>query len=174
MAKRESYLNSSVRIDNQHTTQKILRLVRDASRHFEFTSLDLLQQLAHILVIEWKPPGQQREQHYSTRPDIRRATVVPLPRDDLGASVMRTTTTGFEELVPIRLVGSHSEVGDLDLLFFAEEKVFRFEVAMTDVELVAVVDAADDLSEVGEGFGEVETALGDEVVEELSTLDVLE
>lgn len=84
---------------------------------------------------------------------------------------MRTSTTSFQQLTS-SFEGSHTEVGDLDVLLFVEEEVLGFEISVTNVESVAVIYSRDDLLKVVKGFVGVQLAALDEVVEKLSAFDV--
>jgi hypothetical protein len=42
---------------------------------------------------------------------------------------------------------SHTEISELDIVIPVEEDVFRFQVAMADVESMAVPKTSDDLAE---------------------------
>jgi hypothetical protein len=55
---------------------------------------------------------------------------------------MRTAARGLEELVDL-LERGHPKVGYLDVAFLVEEQVLGLEVAVADVEAMAVVDARD-------------------------------
>lgn len=91
--------------------------------------------------------------------------------NDLRTSVMRTSTARLEQLLS-SLPGSHSEIGDLDVLVRVEEKVLGLEISMADVESMAVVDSFDDLLEVVESLLRRESTSRDEVVEEFSSGNV--
>lgn len=67
----------------------------------------------------------------------------------------------------------HAEVGHLDVALGVEQEVLRLEVAMADVESVAVIDRVDDLLEVVHRLGFLQPATRDEVVEELAARNVL-
>lgn len=85
---------------------------------------------------------------------------------------MRTSATRLEQLTSSFERG-HSEIGNLDVLLLVEEEILRFQISMTDVETVAVVDSGNDLLEIMESFVGVQLATFDEVVEEFPSFDVL-
>lgn len=173
--KDKTYGDTLGRIDDEDARKKVLRLGRYIPRHLEPARLNLPQKLAHILMIKRQASRQQRKEHHTTAPDIRLVSMILFPRHNLRTGIMRAAAARLEKQgASAELERSHPEISDLDLLLLVEQQVLGFEVAVADVELVAVVDAADDLAEVVERFADVEPALGHEVVEELAALDVLE
>ena len=78
------------------------------------------------------------------------------------------TATGCIEPFVCGLKGCHSEVHDLDIAITIHEDILRLEVAMTDVEAVAVGQASDHLAKYAHGLWFWETAIGGYVIEEFS------
>lgn len=65
---------------------------------------------------------------------------------------MRTSTTRLQ-LSILTLHRCHSEIRNLHILILIQENVFRFQISMTDVEGVTVIETTDDLLKVMRGFG---------------------
>lgn len=93
-------------------------------------------------------------------------------RDDLRAGVVWAAAARLEELAAA-LESGHAKVGNLDVALAVEEQVLGLEVAVADVEPVAVVDARDDLLEVVQRLVRAELALLHEVVKQLPAGHVL-
>lgn len=93
--------------------------------------------------------------------------------DDLRAGIVRTTTRRFEQLVTA-LPSRHPEVGDLDILVSRQHDILGLEVSMTDGEMVAIIETADDLLKVLGGLVGFEASGRDEEFKELSALNVFE
>ena len=71
--------------------------------------------------------------------------------NNLWRRVMRTSTARLEHPLS-RFPSSHSKVGDLDVLVTVQQQVLRLEIAVADVESVAVVHGVDDLLEIVKGL----------------------
>lgn len=67
--------------------------------------------------------------------------------DDLGRSVVRTSTASLEHPLS-RFPRSHPEIRYFDVLVLVKQQVLRLQIAMTDVEPMAIVDGMDDLLKV--------------------------
>lgn len=88
---------------------------------------------------------------------------------------MRTSTARLkEQRSASKFQSSHTKISNLDALVLIEEKVLGLEVAVANVELVAVVDTRDNLTKVSERFGDIKTTFGDKMVEEFASFDVFE
>ena len=72
------------------------------------------------------------------------------------------------------LKSSHSKIGDSNVHVFRQENVLRLEVAMANVELVAVRDGTQHLPEVLHRFGLRQAFAVDDVFEELAVVGIFE
>ena len=136
----------------------------------EGTGADLVHDVLVGLAVEGGHAGEEDEGDDTGGPDI--ALLVVALVEDLGGNVVR----GSEFLVQLTVSGvdeGGAEVDDLDLvelLVGLEKDVLRLEIAMDDVDLVAVVDAREDLLHEDRGVTLRELTLGKDFVEELTTL----
>lgn len=64
---------------------------------------------------------------------------------------MGTTTACFEHSFA-SLPSGHSKICHFNVLVLVKKQVLGFEIAMTDIEAVAIVDSVDDLLEIMECF----------------------
>ena len=77
------------------------------------------------------------------------------------------------EQLPASFKSGHPKVSNLDVLFSIKEQVLWLEVAMADVEAMAVVETRDNLLEVVQRFVGVQPTARDEIVEQLAAFGVL-
>ena len=79
-----------------------------------------------------------------------------LAADDLGGGVARRAANGAKGVATVRLciseggigdVSCESKIGNLDVVVLVQKKVFRLQVTVHDVVLVAVLHSTDDLLE---------------------------
>ena len=70
------------------------------------------------------------------------------------------------------LPSGHAKVGHLDVLVPVQQEVLGLQVAVADVEAVAVVYTSNDLLKVPAGLVWVQSALRDEIVKELAAFDI--
>ena len=155
----------------EHAANEVLRAVVDVRWHCELAYLDLLEERGEVFVVEWESSYQKRVEDDTTGPDVRSRAIVLLAHDDLGCGIVRAATCGEKHVVS-PLPDRHAEVCDLNVFVAVEEEVLGLQVAVRDVEAMAVVDSRDDLLEVAEGFLGGEAALAAQVVEELAALDI--
>ena len=85
---------------------------------------------------------------------------------------MWATTGGSEPLVR-RLKGCHTEIDNLDIAIAVQENVLRFEVAMADIETMAVRQSSDHLAKNTYRLWFWKTTVGCYVFEKLSAFNVL-
>lgn len=92
-------------------------------------------------VVEWEPLCQHGEQYYAHTPDICLVPAVGPGLQELRCSVVRTTASGLQFLI-VLVECSHAEINDLDVSVLRKEYVLRLEVAVANVEGVAVFHGA--------------------------------
>ncbi len=139
----------------------------------ELARLHLGEEARDVVVVEGQFPREEGKEDDAARPDVRGRPVVLEPLDDLGRRVVRAPAGRFEEVVVPHQRGE-TKVRDLDLVVGIEEQVLRLEVPVADEASVAVVQARNDLLEEGEGLAGREPSLTHKVIEELSSLNVLQ
>ena len=78
------------------------------------------------------------------------------------------------QLILRQLEGCHSPICNLDLaqVWAAEQDVLWLQITVDDVVRVTVLDARNDLFEVIEGFKDWQATPINQIIKELSTLDV--
>lgn len=91
--------------------------------------------------------------------------------NNFGTGVMRTTAAGFKELAT-SFESSHAEVRDFDVLFTVKQQIFGFEISVTNVEPMAVIDSRYDLLKVVQRFIGMQSTTLNEVVKQLASLDI--
>lgn len=64
---------------------------------------------------------------------------------------MRTATRSFKHPFS-SLPRCHAKVCHLDILVLVEKQIFRFQIAMADVEPMTVINRVNDLLEIMKGF----------------------
>lgn len=90
-------------------------------------SLDLLEQLLEVVVVERQRADEQRIQDDATRPHVGLAPVVLLATDDLWAGVVWRAAARLQHRA-VRLQRCHAKVGDLDVQLVVEQQVLRLQV----------------------------------------------
>jgi hypothetical protein len=73
-----------------------------------------------------------------------------------------------------RLKSSHSEVSKLDIVVSIEKDVLGLQIAMADIESVAIPEGGDYLAEQSNSFFFGERSVVGNVVEQFTSLNVLE
>lgn len=117
--------------------------------------------------------SEQSEKNDATGPNVGWGAMIRLSSDDFGGCIMRGAARGFKHFLGC-FESSHTKVGDLDVAVLIKEEIFRFQISMTDVEAVTIVDTMNDLTKVVDGFSFFESPLFDEIVEEFTSFNVFE
>lgn len=85
---------------------------------------------------------------------------------------MRASATCLEQPLA-RLPRGHAKIGDLDVFVAVQQQILGFEVAVANVEAMAVVDGVDDLLEIVQSFRYGQAAAFDEIVKQLAAGNIL-
>ena len=135
--------------------------------------LDLGMQLRHALVIEGHLATDQDVQDDTKTPDVDLGTGVLSSLEQLGRSEVQAATEGLEVTTGGEQV-TQAKVDDLDIARLADEDVLDLQISVDDAVAMTVVEGAGDLTrELARGLL-LQSAMGDDVVEHLATVDILE
>jgi len=137
------------------------------------TLLNLGMELWHALVIERHLAADQDVQHNTKTPDVDLRASVLFGLEKFGGGKVQTSTECLE-LIPRREQVTQSKVNNLDVAHLADKDVLNLEISVDDAVPVAVVQGAGNLSSELARLLFLEAAVGDDVVEHLSTIDELE
>ena len=132
----------------------------------EKRTADLREQGLHVFVLERQPTTEHDIQNHTAAPHVDLRTRIKSSTDDLRRGVIGTPAAGLEEVAVLDLV-RESEVGNLHVQVVVEEDVLRLQVAVHDLEVMAVLNPGDDLLEETARLRLFHTPVRDDVVEEL-------
>ena len=134
-------------------------------------------QLPHVSrfarVLEGRPSQEHDVQDDPTTPNISLASVVRLEGNDLRCGVVRAAARSAQEPAA-RLQCSHAEVDQLDLEATSVQKdVLGFQVAVVDVDAMAIEQGGNDLSEQIHDFDLFQPSALLDIMKKLSSFDML-
>jgi hypothetical protein len=138
--------------------------------------LGLEKKLVHVRVVKGKTGTETGIQNDAHAPYIYccARVAVGLAVNKFGCSIVRASAGGSELVRWTLLYGRHAKVSNFDLTSLGEENILRLEISMANVERVAIVKCANDLSEIEYGFWLREAAHSIDVVKEITVLNELE
>jgi len=127
---------------------------------------DLLRNYGIVLAFEWRGACEQNVKNYAHGPHVT-FLIVPLSAQNLGSHVKGSSENLVHASLRIKFLCG-SKINDFNFAVFLQYDVFRLQVSMHDVPLVAVSKREEDLPHnVGcVGFGKALTL--DDLVEELA------
>jgi hypothetical protein len=143
------------------------------SRIIHDAALDLLVQSLHVLVVKRDFTAHQNIDDDAKTPHIHLGARVSFGSEKLGCGEIETPTESLEVTAGGKQV-AEPKVDDLDVAILADEDIFNLEVAVDDAIPMAVVEGAGDLAGEFAGLFLLEFAVGDDVVEHLTSVDKLE
>ena len=91
--------------------------------------------------------------------------MVPLAGNHFRRGVARTATRGFQSVFLVLVGIRKPKIHDLDVHVFIKEQVLWFQIPMTDLDLVEILNACEYLVKESAGFPVLQPALFDDVVE---------
>lgn len=136
------------------------------------TLLDLCVQLWHTLVVERYLATHQDVENDAKAPHVHFWSCVLFGLQKLRSSKVETATKRFE-LVSGREQIAEAKIDNLNVASLADEDVLDLEVSMDDAVSVAVVERAGNLAGELAGLLLLETAVRDDIVEHLASIDKL-
>lgn len=92
-------------------------------------SLDLLEQLPEVIIVEGQSADEQRVEDDPAGPDVGPPAVVLLPPDHLGTGVVRGAAARLQH-GPRRLQRSHAKVRNLNVVLLVQEQVLWFQISV--------------------------------------------
>jgi hypothetical protein len=160
------------RILGEAARDEVIELVRDAGRAGGQPRCELAQVQRHDVGgsegVEWRPAGDEREQHAAEGVDVRAHVDVGCTADLFRGHVRRRADHGGAQGVPAaRIVRElcDPEVEDLgalaagDLWVAHDHEIFGLEVAMNDAAFVSRAERVRDLTQDPQGVAKRERAL---------------
>lgn len=129
--------------------------------------------LRHALVIERHFAAHQDVQHDTEAPDVNFRAGVLACLEQLGCREIQTSAKSLEQ-GPGREQIAEAEINDLDIANLADQNVFDLQVPVYHAVPMAIVEGAGDLSSKFPGLLLFETAVCNDVIEHLPTIDILE
>ena len=137
-----AYGNALARVNLEHAPDEVLRVRGQLLGHVELPNLDLGEEVPDVVVVEGQATREEGKEDDAAGPDVGRRAVVRQSSDNLRTRVVRAPARCFEHPI-VALERGHPEIGNLDVALSVEKQVLGLEVAVADVEAVAVVDAVD-------------------------------
>lgn len=122
----------------------------------------------HILILERQPTTEHDIEDHTRTPDIDFGASVDGPTDDFRCGIVRAPATRAEK-VSIANNAGQPKVAYLHVELIVEQNILWLEVAMDDFETVRVFNTGYELLEKAACLGFWHAAIGNDVVEELST-----
>jgi hypothetical protein len=168
-----SHGDALLRILLEHSPQEVPSWRVDVVWHFKVTSFDLLKQGADVVVIKRQSPSEKGEQDDTARPNVTSCSIIRLSCHDFRRCVMRAAARSLQHAL-VCLPCRHTKVCDLDILVLVEQQVLGLQIAVADIESVAIIDGEDDLLKVVQGLAWWQAASPYKVVEQLATRNVLD
>lgn len=131
-------------VDLQQIAQDVLQVGAEVRREPQSAADDLLVDLDRLVGEEgWIAGGHLIQQH-AQRPPVDRL-VVALAEDDLRREVLGRAAQ--RPRAPFHPLGK-AEIGHLQVAFRIDEQIFRFKVAVDDLQVVQVLEGEHDLGGV--------------------------
>ena len=129
-------------VNLEHAADKVLCIRGQLLGHVELPNLDFSEEVSDVIIVKGQATREEGKEDDAAGPDVRGRAVVRQPSDNFRARVVRAPARRLEHPV-VALQRCHPEIGNLDVALPVEEQVLRLEIAVADVEAVAVVDAID-------------------------------
>lgn len=143
--------DSGVGIGDEHAANEIFGFRAQILWYFVYAPLGFLQQCSDVRIIERQACSQKCIENDSQRPYVRFVSAVMLVLQKLGSGVVRAAASCNETMVRRLVQGSHAKVGNFDFVVGSQQNVLGFEIAMTDVEGMTVLESAHHLSKEKHG-----------------------
>ena len=135
-------------------------------RDVEVAGLNFLEQGGDEIVIKGEAADQKNIENDAAAPDVDFGTSIQLAGDDLGCSIVGTTTARLQK-VSVRHDVTEAKVGNFDVVVLVQEQILWLEITMDNLVAMTVLYRADDLLEHLPGFLLVQTTMLDDVVKQL-------
>mmetsp|Transcript_15770 Transcript_15770/g.44916 ORF Transcript_15770/g.44916 Transcript_15770/m.44916 type:complete len:318 (-) Transcript_15770:75-1028(-) len=154
----------------QQLLDQPLRILVENLREDDLPAKDRLIDAHGILVDEWRVPDDHLVYQDPKRPPIH-GLPMALVQQDLGSDVLRGTAQGVRTV--LHDLGE-PEVCQFHIAVDVDEDVLRLQVAIDDVQFVAILEDRSDLRRIEHGHIVLEARFLPQVREELAANDVLE
>lgn len=169
--------DATVWISDQNPPNKVLSFSRDVVRHDVLGRCDVEKQVLQITVItrvvEGRRASEENKQDDATAPYICLSSIIRCSLDNLRCSVMRATA-GCGKLLANGLQCSHAKIDKLDRHGISvQQNVLGLEVAMVDIDTMAVNQGRDYLAEDMDGMDLNQSMLLVDIAEQLAAFDKL-
>ena len=98
--------------------------------------------------------------------------MIALASNHLGSCITWTSTSRFKRL-PLFVSVTQPEINDLNIIILIEKKVLWFEIAMTNLVLVQILNTRKDLLEEFASLPLIEPLFFNDKIEQLSSIGIL-
>jgi len=130
-------------------------------------------QLWHALIVKWHLAAYKNIQDDTKTPNVNLGTSVGLCLQKFWCCKVKRATEGLEQTTGSKGV-AQTKVDNLDVASLADEDVFDLEITVYDTVPVTVVESTGYLATKLAGLLLLKTAVRDDVVQHLTTVDVFE
>lgn len=161
----------------KHAADQVFAQPAQPFRFVVFSPFGLSEQSGHVafLVVKWKAATETGIQDDTGTPNVDFMPLIPTSAtDQLRGCIMGAPARSSQPVAWTLLDGSHAKIGDLDKAVARNENILGLQIAVANVEGMAIVESADDLSKEPNRFFLVEVLVGIDVLEKVALVHILQ
>mmetsp|Transcript_9518 Transcript_9518/g.15582 ORF Transcript_9518/g.15582 Transcript_9518/m.15582 type:complete len:287 (+) Transcript_9518:501-1361(+) len=160
-------------VADEELLEQVLGLVADGLGDLETSGHDLLVHLLHVLRVEGGQTSEHLKHQGSKAPPVDGLSVSVSFKDLRSKVLGRSAEGGSAIVVADETFLGDTKVGHADVAIVREEQVLRLQITIEDTAVVEVLETKDDFGTVEASTLLAETLVALEVVEKLTTVDVV-
>mmetsp|Transcript_73652 Transcript_73652/g.159358 ORF Transcript_73652/g.159358 Transcript_73652/m.159358 type:complete len:451 (+) Transcript_73652:1224-2576(+) len=159
-------------IRREKPRDEILDGLADEFRRAVACGKDLLVKLCRLLILEGEVAADKGEENDPTAPEVAKGGHVAVAGNHLRCSVARRATGRLQELLIPEDV-AQAEIYDFDTPVLIEQEILWLQVTVDYVHGMDLLNTCNYLVEEAGCLGFLDTAVGDDVIEQFATASVL-